>query len=277
MAKVMKASEFVRRLRDVVERYDTLYVMGCFGAPLTTSNKKRYTKNHDYNKDPKRTAMINAASADTFGFDCVNLIKGILWGWCGDESKVYGGAKYTANGIPDVGADRMITLCSDVSTNFDKIEVGEAVWTTGHIGIYIGNGLAIECTPAWKNRVQVTACNCKKPGYNTRTWKKHGKLPWIEYDVKEVTSEPVAAKVKIDAAMKKDRKLAGAYKITAKAGLNIRTGAGSKKTSLGILPYGTVVNNYGFFNSASNGVKWLYVKTADGKLGYCSSAYLKKC
>ena len=59
------------------------------------------------------------------------------------------------------------------------MEVGEVVWTTGHIGIYIGDGLAVECTPKWKNCVQITAvANIgSKSGYNARTWKKHGHMP----------------------------------------------------------------------------------------------------
>lgn len=185
VSKVMKASEFVEKLIDIANNYKTLYVMGCFGSPMNSTNKTRYCKNHSYNTSARRTAMIKSASADTFGFDCVCLIKGVLWGWNGDKSKTYGGAKYQTNGVPDIGADAMIAKCSNLSTNFNNIEVGEAVWTDGHIGVYIGNGLAVECTPAWKNKVQITACNCKKTGYNTRNWKKHGKLPYIEYDVKE--------------------------------------------------------------------------------------------
>lgn len=184
MNKVMKASEFVKKLTDIANNYKTLYVMGCFGAPMTSANKTRYCKNHEYNTQASRTKFIKAASADTFGFDCVNLIKGVLWGWCGDKKRTYGGATYATNGVPDIGADTMITKCSNLSTDFTKIEVGEAVWTNGHIGVYIGDGLAVECTPSWKNCVQITACNCKKKGYNTRTWKKHGKLPYIDYDVK---------------------------------------------------------------------------------------------
>lgn len=184
----MKASEFVKKLKDVAQNHKTLYVMGCFGAPMTPANKKRYTKNHSYNKQAARTAMINAADSDTFGFDCVCLIKGILWGWNGDNSKTYGGASYAVNGVPDIGADQMITKCSNISTDFSKIEVGEAVWCSGHIGVYIGDGLAVECTPRWANKVQITACNCSKSGYNRRDWTKHGKLPYIEYDV-VITSE----------------------------------------------------------------------------------------
>ena len=38
----MKASEFIKKLQDIVDHYKTLYVMGCFGAPLTGGNVSRY-------------------------------------------------------------------------------------------------------------------------------------------------------------------------------------------------------------------------------------------
>lgn len=182
----MKATELVKRLKDIAQNYKTLYVMGCFGAPLTGGNVARYCTNHSYNKAADRTAMIKAAADKNppiYGFDCVCLIKGVLWGWNGDASKTYGGAGYAVNGVPDIGADTMITKCAGVTTDFSKIEVGEAVWCAGHIGVYIGDGLAVECTPRWANNVQITAvANMgKKSGYNARTWTKHGKLPYIEY------------------------------------------------------------------------------------------------
>lgn len=186
---VMTNKELAAKLRDVATNYKTLYVMGCFGAPMTEANKTRYCNNHSYNKKAARTAMIKEASADTFGFDCVCLIKGILWGWNGNKNATYGGAKYASNGVPDIGADSMITKCSELSTNFNDIEVGEAVWMSGHIGVYIGDGLAVECTPSWENKVQITACNCTKSGYKRRNWTKHGKLPYIEY-VKETVVAP---------------------------------------------------------------------------------------
>lgn len=173
--------DLANRLKSVATDYKTLYVMGCFGAPMTQTNKARYCKNHSYNKKAERTAMIQAATEDTFGFDCVCLIKGILWGWSGDVSRTYGGAVYKANDVPDIGADSMIKVCKDVSTDFSGIEVGEAVWMEGHIGVYIGDGLAVECTPKWANKVQITACNQSVTGYNRRNWIKHGKLPYIKY------------------------------------------------------------------------------------------------
>ena len=76
--------------------------MGCFGAPMNATNKQRYTQNSSFNQQADRTAKINAASADTFGFDCVCLIKGILWGWNGNTNAVYGGATYASNGVSDM-------------------------------------------------------------------------------------------------------------------------------------------------------------------------------
>ena len=143
----MTAKVFVDKAVDIAKNYKTLYVMGCFGAPLTGSNVSRYCNNHSYNKNATRTAMIKAAanqSPPVFGFDCVCLIKGILWGWDGDASRTYGGAGYA---------------------------------------IYIGDGLAVECSPKWENKVQITAVGNigSKAGYNTRRWTKHGKLPYVDY------------------------------------------------------------------------------------------------
>ena len=184
----MKSNEFVAKLKDIATKYKTLYVNGCFGSPMV--DKKRWTTNTAYNRRTDRTAKINAASADTFGFDCVCLIKGVLWGWYGDTSKPHGGAVYKTNGVPDINADQMIQECSGLSTDFSKIDVGEAVWMRGHIGVYIGDGLVVECTPSWKDGVQITACNCSKSGYNRRDWTKHGKLPYIEYETVKSPEKP---------------------------------------------------------------------------------------
>lgn len=167
--------EFVSELKSIANNNKTLYVMGCFGAPMTAANKIRYTNNHDYNRKSTRSAMIKSSSADTFGFDCVGLIKGVLWGWNGEENDIYGGAKYASQGVPDINADTMIARCKDISTDFTSIEVGEAVWIPGHIGVYIGGGKVVECSPQWRNGVQITS---------KRKWQKHGKLPYITYSLK---------------------------------------------------------------------------------------------
>lgn len=100
--------------------------------------------------------------------DCSGLIKGVLWGYPDN-------GKYSSNGIPDYNANTIITKCKNVSTDFSKIKKGEFVWMTGHCGVYIGNGQVIESSPKWENGVQITKLS-------QRNWKKHGKLPWIDYD-----------------------------------------------------------------------------------------------
>lgn len=184
---IKTGKELATACENVAKNYKSLYVLGCIGAPMNQSNKNRYTNNLSYNMKAERKSKILAASADTFGFDCVCLIKSLLWGWNGDATKIYGGAKYASNGVPDIGTEQIIGVCSGVSTNFSNIAVGELLWMQGHVGIYIGNGLAVECTPAWKDCVQVTAVHNigKKSGYNGRTWTKHGKLPYVTYGTEE--------------------------------------------------------------------------------------------
>lgn len=194
MGYVMKSDEFIKKLKDIASNYKTLYIMGCFGSPMTESNKVRYTQNHSYNMNPTRVKMINSATSDTFGFDCVNLIKGILWGWNGDKTKSYGGAKYQSNGVLDEGADIFFKTRCKASQDWTNIEPGEAVWMSGHIGVYIGEGLVVECTPKWSNNVQITAVGNigAKAGYNTRNWTSHGKIEYIDYSkpVNQVQTNP---------------------------------------------------------------------------------------
>ena len=180
---IKTAKELAAACVDVAKNFKTLYVMGCFGWPMNSYNKQRAIREYAYNLN--RADNINAASADTFGFDCVCFIKALLWGWRGDVNAEYGGVTYKSNGVPDIDEGTMFSKCTEQSTDFSNIEVGEAVWMQGHIGVYVGNGLAVECTPAWEDGVQLTACNCSVPGYNRRNWTKHGKLPYVKYEAKE--------------------------------------------------------------------------------------------
>lgn len=182
----MKASELVQKHIDVAKNYKTVYMWGVFGAPVTEQLIREKAAQYPSWYTPQRQAAFRALiGKGCFGFDCVNLTKGLLWGWNGNKNAYYGGAKYAANGVPDVSADGLIAKCKDVSaTGWDKLLPGEGLWMPGHWGTYIGDGLAVECTPAWKNGVQITAVGNigQKAGYNVRQWSKHGILPWVEYD-----------------------------------------------------------------------------------------------
>lgn len=195
----MKNTTLVDKAVDIAKNYKTTYIWGGIGLPITAATIQRAEKAYAKNTTAGYAAAAKKLSGDpkAFYFDCIGLIKAILWGWNGDANKTYGGAKYASNSVPDIGADATIAKCSEVSTKFTGGMVpGEAVWCKGHIGIYIGDGLAVECTPKWDNGVQITAVGNigKKPGYNTRTWTKHGKLPWVDYSnaVSNATSNTVS-------------------------------------------------------------------------------------
>lgn len=176
---IKTAKQLVAACLNVVNNYKTIYVLSCFGAPMNAKNKTRYAK-----ADPYRAAAIQAASADTFGFDCVCFIKGLFWGWSGNPNEVYGGASYKANGVPDIGADQMIKVCTDVSADFSTIMPGELVWQPGHVGIYVGDGMAAEATyePVSGVQLQCVLPMGVKPGMPATGWVKHGKLPWVSYE-----------------------------------------------------------------------------------------------
>lgn len=186
----MNNKELIAKLKDIAS-IRTTYMWGMFGGLVTEARikekAKQYPANYTASKQAKLRAMIGQ---NVYAFDCIGLIKGILWGWNADPNPLgHGGAKYASNGVPDIDANATINRCKDVSTDFSKIVPGSAVWLPGHIGIYIGDGRVIEATPSWKDGVQETAClNIGSiAGLPGRRWTKHGKLPWIEYVVESNT------------------------------------------------------------------------------------------
>lgn len=186
---MMKVNDFLDMVKKAVNS-KTLYVMGGWGYPLTTSNKDR-TQGNEYNRRTERKKKIYAASADTFAFDCVGLCKAVLWGWYGNADLKNGGASYASNGVPDYDAkEMMFSGCKDPTTDFSHIEAGEFLWLDGHCGIYLGDGLAAESTPIWKDGVQITAVSNigQKSGYNSRKWTYHGHLKYVDYSA--VKPEP---------------------------------------------------------------------------------------
>lgn len=90
-------------------------------------------------------------------------------------------------------------------------------------------------------------------------------------------SNTSVSSAKVDDALHRDKSLTGTY--TTTSGLKLRAGAGTGKKILVTMPKGSKVNCYGYYNTDSNGKKWLYVTYNNGKkvyTGYASSSYLRK-
>lgn len=179
---MIKSKEFINMLTKALNS-NTVYASGMWGQPITEAiivqKAKQYPDFYDYNTVSKLKSLIGK---NYFGFDCICLVKGILWGWNGNISHSQGGANYGSNGVPDVTEDGMLNKCSNVTEDFSKIVPGAYLWTEGHCGIYIGNGEVIECTTKWDSKVQKTMIdNLDKKGDKVRHWKKWGKLPYVDY------------------------------------------------------------------------------------------------
>lgn len=227
---LMTAKELIEKV-VAVSKAKTAYMWGTFGRPITDELIERKRKQYQLRYTSARVRKLKAlVGKGYFGWDCIGLIKGILWGWDG-KVKV----PYAANNVPDTNVSGMRQRCTHRSKDFSTIVPGCLLFTTGHVGIYIGGGLAIEATPKWEDGVQITAVTNigKKAGYNNRKWREHGRLPWIDYA--EIKPEP-----------KPDPGSGGGVKtekvqITAKIGLKVRAGAGTNYKQIGFLKYGTIV------------------------------------
>ena len=170
----------------------TVYMWGTFGNGYVTNalinaKKAQYPEYYTTTRITKLRSMVGNSVTP---FDCIGLIKHILW--LDENGKVV----YASNGMPDINANVYIYMCKGVSTNFDNIAVGEVVWMKGHIGIYAGviggQRSVVEATPNWSNGVQITKLSQRK-------WVKHGKMPHVLYSGEPVKeSIPVINKLSID-------------------------------------------------------------------------------
>lgn len=171
----MTNKEFVSSIKNVVV-LNTAYAKGTFGQKwnktLENQKKKQYP---EFYTDSQIEALYKKAKDSVlYVFDCVGLIKGIIWGF---PSKI----EYKSNGLPDVN-DAILwrDYCIDKSKDFSNIMPGEIVHIEGHVGIYIGDGKVIESTGRWSKNVLVSSIN--KGDKYFRSWAEHGKLKLLTYE-----------------------------------------------------------------------------------------------
>ncbi len=156
------------------------YVWGTYGHVLTRSYYE--AKLAQYPEGVGKYAdFIKANWLGKRTADCVGLIKGYCW--FDPEAQSIG---YAVNGMPDIATEQMIEWC-DEKGSIDTIpEIpGLLLWMNGHVGIYIGNGLAIEAMGTRYGVVQTQVAG--------RGWLKWGKIPCIEYIEEVEETEPTEA------------------------------------------------------------------------------------
>ena len=147
------------------------YWMGTCCYPCTKElylrKRAQYPAHYGRNRAARYQADIAAGAMCA---DCVGLIKG--YGWLDpDDHEVH----YGTNGMPDIGADTMYYNASEKGSISTIPEIpGLAVWKSGHIGIYIGNGQVIHASGTMIGVIQ-------SPLGETG-WTHWLKIPYINYD-----------------------------------------------------------------------------------------------
>lgn len=115
--------------------------------------------------------------------DCVGLVKGYCW--FDPEAQSIG---YAVNGMPDIATEQMIEWCDEKGSMDIMPEIpGLLLWMDGHVGIYIGDGYAIEAMGTRYGVVKTQVAG--------RGWQKWGKIPCIEYIEEAEETEPTEAAV----------------------------------------------------------------------------------
>ena len=148
------------------------YVWGTFGQVLTPSlfqyKLEQYPDGVGGYADFIRDNWVGGRTTD-----CVGLIKG--YGWLDPAA---GTIQYGTNGMPDYGADQMYRSAQQYGTDYGSMSampdvVGLALWKPGHIGVYIGNGYAVEAMG--------TTYGVVKTQVDGRGWSGWCKIPFINY------------------------------------------------------------------------------------------------
>ena len=149
----------------------------------------------------------------------------------------------------------------------------------------IGKKLGLEWGGDWKSIVDrphfqlpdwgSTASKLKKlygkPEEFFATWEKKSSSETKKETEKEEKNILVENKTKVDYADYWTKKYAKTFK--TKANLNLRSGAGTKKSILNVIPKGAKVTCFGYYSTV-NGAVWLLVQY--GKYtGFVSKKYLK--
>ena len=140
------------------------YWFGTFGQTSTEllhkSKKKQYPNYY--------TAQDFKSQYGQRVHDCIGLIKGYLWSDTPTSVPQYRAAQ-------DVSADGMLGICKEKGNISTIPELpGVLVFSSQHVGVYIGNGYVVEA--------RGHAYGVVKTKLSSRGWKSWGKCPWIEYE-----------------------------------------------------------------------------------------------
>lgn len=150
---MFKASELVAFCESLV---GMPYWYGTCVYNCTKSLRDRKAAQYPSHYPSSRNSRYDAdISKKLVCMDCVGMIKGFFWtnGGMGVKEAIGTGksisSKYGGNGCPDRSADGMLSWCKSKGAKNGKIAdlpdvPGVLLFSSGHVGVYVGDGYAVE-------------------------------------------------------------------------------------------------------------------------------------
>ena len=152
------------------------YWYGTCGYECTESLLTRKRKQYPAHYGSSRTARYRRdIAANQICGDCVGgAIKWAVWSNLGTQKNVY-----QSGGCPDASADGMFRYCKKQGMAWGSMDSmpdlpGIAVRSSGHVGVYVGDGQVVE----WRG----FAYGCVTTDVKKRPWTHWYRMPWVEYD-----------------------------------------------------------------------------------------------
>ena len=161
------------------------YWYGTVVYKCSESLRSRKAKQYPSHYKDSRTARYKQDIANKkICADCVGLIKGYNWtsGGIGvreaiGTDKTFS-SKYGGNGCPDKSANGMFTYAKNKGCAWGTIDTlpeipGVALRSDGHVGVYVGDGYAVE--------ERGFSYGCVKTKVSARKWTHWFQLPFVDY------------------------------------------------------------------------------------------------
>lgn len=168
--------KFVEYLNSVLKK-NTVYMWGEYGRLVTSStiSSKRYQYPSHYDSS-KVSLLRSLVNKGYYAYDCAGLIKSYWMSNYGNSEVKY---------IKKYDKDAYGITIGNASEIGDVAGIPEIpgllLYMKGHCGIYIGNGLVIECTSNEKY-VKRSGGGVGITNISDRKWEKWVKSKWISYD-----------------------------------------------------------------------------------------------
>ena len=217
-----KASELVKFAKSMIGQP---YWYGTCVYPCTHSlldrKEAQYPKHYTASRMSRYEKDIKAKSVC---MDCVGLIKGFFWtkggkgvaASIGTSNSFYN--EYGCNGMPDKSADGLLSWLKTKGCAYGGISSlpetpGVLLFSPGHVGVYVGNGYAVEARGFAYGVVETRVVS--------RNWKHWAELPAELIDYSDAAEIKVAFKVGERVLKKVTPMMTGTDVLTVQKVLNV--------------------------------------------------------